>query len=599
MATDGEIKVITLPNNKSYDIVDAGAVRYDEAQTLTTEQKTQACSNIGAAPIVHNHTQGTTVTGSGNAVLNIGGLSATTDYAYLDVNGGSNNARPLVLQSGNKSTGNVGIGVTQPTDKLEVNGTINATGTIKQNGTAVSLSGHTHTKSDITDLGTIGAAAAKSVDSSITASSTSTNLPTSSAVASFVESTVNNGQLTMQVNGTQKATFTANQSGASTFNVTAADLGLTNSMIFVGVSTTDPKSSSGATISGHTTWKKGEVVLYEKKEYVLTGDTNVAANWTELGDEGSFALKSVTITGTGVLSGGGTLESNRTITHNTSGVTAGSYGDSGNQTPAYGGTFKVPYVTVNDTGHVTGISAHTVTIPASDNTDTKVTQSLSTANGDYPVILKNSTTATDSPTSTTNYAAAVKVNPSTGNLTVTKINGVAVGSSPKFTDTTYSAATTSADGLMSSSDKTKLNGIATGATANTITMNGSTNANPTFYAPTTAGTENYVLTSTGSGAPIWKEASSGDTLITNKVVVHGNGTSTITVQNTLNTRDVMVQVYDSNYSTVQVDVTRTTTGELTLNFQDVVSSSTAYTVLMVQIGSVELPNVADPAGVLF
>ena len=444
-----EIKAITLPSGDSYDIVDQGAVRYDKEQALTPEQKTQARSNIGAG----------TSSFSGN---------------YSDLNGNPD---------------------------------------------------------------------------------------------------INDGTLTMQVNGTQKATFKANQSGDSTFNITAADLGLTNSMVFVGTSTTDPKSPSGATVSGHDNWKKGEVVLYGKKEYVLTDDTNSAANWTELGDEGSFALKSVTITGAGALEGGGTLEANRTITHKTSGATAGSYGDSRNQTPAYGATFKVPYVTVNDTGHVTGISDHTVKIPASDNTnqtvkgngtafsandavdivagsnvtvtadttnkkitiaatdtnthnshaiisglkadgttkiqgsassgnitmgdsgvtageygptanqapaygatfnvpdikvnakgvvtsavnrtvkipasdntDTKVTQSLSTTNGDYPVILKNNTTATDSPTSTTNYAAAVKVNPSTGNLTVTKINGVAVGTSPKFTDTTYESKTAASGG---------------------------------------------------------------------------------------------------------------------------------------------------------
>ena len=43
------------------------------------------------------------------------------------------------------------------------------------------------TKSQITDLGTIGAAAAKAVDTSISNESTSTNLPTSKAVAAFVE----------------------------------------------------------------------------------------------------------------------------------------------------------------------------------------------------------------------------------------------------------------------------------------------------------------------------------------------------------------------------------------------------------------------------
>lgn len=52
---------------------------------------------------------------------------------------------------------------------------------------------------------------------------------------------------------------------------------------------------------------------------------------------------------------------------------------------------------------------------------------------------------------------------------INNINGVAVGSSPKFTDTTYSNATTSASGLMSSSDKSKLDSIASGAQVNSIT----------------------------------------------------------------------------------------------------------------------------------
>lgn len=46
-----------------------------------------------------------------------------------------------------------------------------------------------------------------------------------------------------------------------------------------------------------------------------------------------------------------------------------------------------------------------------------------------------------------------------------------------------------------------------------ITLNGSTTTTPSFYAPTTVGTSGYVLTSNGSGAPSWKEASSGGTEI--------------------------------------------------------------------------------------
>lgn len=58
------------------------------------------------------------------------------------------------------------------------------------------------------------------------------------------------------------------------------------------------------------------------------------------------------------------------VTLGDSGVTAGSYGDSANQTPGYGNTFKVPYITVNSKGIVTGLSSHTVKIPALDNTNT-------------------------------------------------------------------------------------------------------------------------------------------------------------------------------------------------------------------------------------
>lgn len=57
-----------------------------------------------------------------------------------------------------------------------------------------------------------------------------------------------------------------------------------------------------------------------------------------------------------------------TVGHSLSGVTAGDYGDSTTQTPGYGDTFNVPYISVDAAGHVTEISSHTVKIPASDNT---------------------------------------------------------------------------------------------------------------------------------------------------------------------------------------------------------------------------------------
>lgn len=78
------------------------------------------------------------------------------------------------------------------------------------------------------------------------------------------------------------------------------------------------------------------------------------------------ADKSVTLTGdvTGSASSTGGWSISTTLAN--SGATAGSYGDSSNQTPDYGSTFKVPYVTVDNKGRVTSISEHTVKIPAND-----------------------------------------------------------------------------------------------------------------------------------------------------------------------------------------------------------------------------------------
>lgn len=57
--------------------------------------------------------------------------------------------------------------------------------------------------------------------------------------------------------------------------------------------------------------------------------------------------------------------------------------------------------------------------------------------------------------------------------------------------------------LMTSDEGTKLEGIEEGATSNSIKLNGAANANPEFYAPTTAGTAGQVLMASGDGAPTW------------------------------------------------------------------------------------------------
>lgn len=59
------------------------------------------------------------------------------------------------------------------------------------------------------------------------------------------------------------------------------------------------------------------------------------------------------------------------ISHDISGVSAGSKGDTQNQTPAFGGTFKALSETVDAKGHVTALSEHTVKIPDTEASSTQ------------------------------------------------------------------------------------------------------------------------------------------------------------------------------------------------------------------------------------
>ena len=63
----------------------------------------------------------------------------------------------------------------------------------------------------------------------------------------------------------------------------------------------------------------------------------------------------------------------------TSGVTAGTYGQESTKTLTYNDTFTVPVVTVDTYGRITSANEYTLTLPASDNTDTKNTTGSTTS----------------------------------------------------------------------------------------------------------------------------------------------------------------------------------------------------------------------------
>lgn len=109
-------------------------------------------------------------------------------------------------------------------------------------------------------------------------------------------------------------------------NITAEDLGLTKVMEFLGTTSTaianDSTTNPVRIDDTDVTAGKGDVVLYGTKEFVFDG-----TKWKELGDQGSHALKSITITGNDGLTGGGDLTQNRTIGIANSGVTTAKIND--------------------------------------------------------------------------------------------------------------------------------------------------------------------------------------------------------------------------------------------------------------------------------
>ena len=127
--------------------------------------------------------------------------------------------------------------------------------TLTKATTGFTIAGGTTSKTlTVNNTYTLGAACAKAVDSSISAASTSTNLPTSQAVASFVEGkgyTTNTGTITgVSVNGTSIATSgTANITSIPTSILSGVDTSITSG----STSTSIPTTAAVATyVDNHT-----------------------------------------------------------------------------------------------------------------------------------------------------------------------------------------------------------------------------------------------------------------------------------------------------------------------------------------------------------
>ena len=146
-----------------------------------------------------------------------------------------------------------------------------------------------------------------------------------------------------------------------------------------------------------------------------------AATATKLANARNIALTGDV---TGSASFNGTAAASIAATLATSGVTAGSYGPSANATPAFGGTFSVPYITVDAKGRATAASTKTITIPAL-NVSNATAGTLAIARGGTGSSTKNFVDLSENQT-----IGGEKTY--TGNVTL-KNSNVTVGTNPSST----------------------------------------------------------------------------------------------------------------------------------------------------------------------
>ena len=144
------------------------------------------------------------------------------------------------------------------------------------------------------------------------------------------------------------------------------------------------------------------------------------------------------ITNNGAITGTGT------ISLSDSGVTNGSYGPENGTTLAYGGKFKVPYITVDSKGRVTGLADKEFTLPSSDNTDTKVNVTLGTTTKAY--LLATSTKPTSTAQAVTAIAdTGVYLDTASGSLVASSIAATSISVNGSSLDDLYYSKTSGED----------------------------------------------------------------------------------------------------------------------------------------------------------
>lgn len=91
------------------------------------------------------------------------------------------------------------------------------------------------------------------------------------------------------------------------------------------------------------------------------GTGNLDSDWTVAQTNIDGAITNISATTPITVSGSGT---SREIAHKISGVSPGSYGEGSDKTVAFGDILTIPYISVDNTGHITSAQDDTITFPS-------------------------------------------------------------------------------------------------------------------------------------------------------------------------------------------------------------------------------------------